>query len=146
MRVLFIGGTGIISSACTQLAAERGVEIYVLNRGRSWRPIPDEVIRLMGDIRDQASAREAIGALAFDAVVDWVAFTPEHVETDLELKSKEVSSLNEMVEKRDKQLREMEREVTNLQKITADYKPKLDELHGKPMPESFTKGQPIAGA
>ena len=27
---------------------------------------------------------------------------------------------------------------------TFDYKPKLDELDGKPMPESFTKGQPIA--
>ena len=25
---------------------------------------------------------------------------------------------------------------------TFDYKPKLDELHGQPMPESFTKGQP----
>ena len=85
MRVLFIGGTGIISSACTRLAAERGVELYVLNRGQSWRSIPDEVTRLMGDIRDPKSAREAIGTLDFDAVVDWVAFTPEHVETDLEL-------------------------------------------------------------
>ncbi len=27
---------------------------------------------------------------------------------------------------------------------TLDYKPKLAELHGQPMPESFTKGQPIA--
>ncbi|MCB1236977.1 MAG: DUF1501 domain-containing protein, partial [Verrucomicrobiae bacterium] len=27
---------------------------------------------------------------------------------------------------------------------TFDYKPKLDELDGKPMPEAFTKGQPIA--
>jgi len=27
---------------------------------------------------------------------------------------------------------------------TFDYKPKLDELDGQPMPESFTKGQPIA--
>jgi nucleoside-diphosphate-sugar epimerase len=85
MRVLFIGGTGIISSACTDLAAERGIELYVLNRGQSWRPIPDEVTRLMGDIRDPDSARAAIGALEFDAVVDWVAFTPEHIETDLEL-------------------------------------------------------------
>jgi nucleoside-diphosphate-sugar epimerase len=85
MRVLFIGGTGIISSACTRLAAERGIELYVLNRGQSWRPIPDEVTRLMADIRDPESAREAIGKLEFDAVVDWVAFTPEHVETDLEL-------------------------------------------------------------
>ena len=85
MRVLFIGGTGIISSACSELAAERGIELYVLNRGQSWRPIPDEVTRLMGDIRDPGSARKAIGGLDFDAVVDWVAFTPEHVETDLEL-------------------------------------------------------------
>src|SRR5579863_249570 len=27
---------------------------------------------------------------------------------------------------------------------TFDYKPKLGEMSGKPMPESFTKGQPIA--
>src|SRR5437660_1634797 len=27
---------------------------------------------------------------------------------------------------------------------TFDYKPKLAEMSGKPMPESFTKGQPIA--
>jgi nucleoside-diphosphate-sugar epimerase len=85
MRVLFIGGTGIISSACTDLAAERGIELYVLNRGQSWRPIPDEVTRLMGDIRDPESARAAIGSLEFDAVVDWVAFTTEHIESDLEL-------------------------------------------------------------
>ena len=85
MKVLFIGGTGIISSACTQLAAEGGVELYVLNRGRSWRPIPDSVTRLMGDIRDTESARRAIGDLEFDVVVDWVAFTPEHIETDLGL-------------------------------------------------------------
>jgi len=85
MRVLFIGGTGVISSACTELAAERGIELYILNRGRSWRPIPDEVTRLLGDVRDPQSARRAIGDLDFDAVVDWVAFTPEHVEIDLEL-------------------------------------------------------------
>jgi nucleoside-diphosphate-sugar epimerase len=39
----------------------------------------------MGDIRDSESARAAIGTLDFDAVVDWVAFTPEQVETDLKL-------------------------------------------------------------
>src|SRR5688572_27478419 len=27
---------------------------------------------------------------------------------------------------------------------TFDHRPKLTEMHGKPMPESFTKGQPIA--
>ena len=85
MRVLFVGGTGIISSACTRLAVERGIELFVLNRGRRARPIPDSVTRLPADIRDPETARQAIGKLEFDAVVDWVAFTPEHVEIDLAL-------------------------------------------------------------
>ena len=85
MRVLFIGGTGIISSACTALAAERGIELYLLNRGQSWRTAPDEVTRLAGDIRILKSAQRAIGDLEFDSVVDWVAFTPKHIENDLEL-------------------------------------------------------------
>jgi chromosome segregation ATPase len=55
-----------------------------------------------------------------------VTDTIRSLETDAELKEKEVLSLNEMLEKRDKQLREMEREITHLQKITADYKPKLE--------------------
>ncbi len=35
MRVLFIGGSGIISSACSRLAAERDIDLFVLNRGLS---------------------------------------------------------------------------------------------------------------
>jgi nucleoside-diphosphate-sugar epimerase len=85
MKVLFIGGTGIISSACTQLAVERGLELYLLNRGRSSRPLPEGARVLQGDIRDRASLTAALGDLTFDAVVDWVAFTPEHIEGDLEL-------------------------------------------------------------
>ena len=40
MKVLFIGGTGIISSACSALALEQGIELYLLNRGESQRPAP----------------------------------------------------------------------------------------------------------
>ncbi|MEU0558895.1 SDR family oxidoreductase [Dactylosporangium sp. NPDC006015] len=86
MRVLFIGGSGIISSACTDLAVSRGIDLYVLNRGTSTtRPLPPGVTVLRGDIRDPLSARAALDGLTFDAVVDWVAFTPEHVRTDVEL-------------------------------------------------------------
>ena len=85
MRVLFIGGTGIISSACSELAIDRGVELYLLNRGRSPRPIPKGVKVLAGDIRDAASARRALGNLEFDAVVDFIAFVPEHIQQDIEL-------------------------------------------------------------
>ncbi|NWF91224.1 MAG: SDR family oxidoreductase [Ignavibacteriaceae bacterium] len=86
MKVLFIGGTGKISSACAQLAVERGLELYLLNRGQtSARPAPPVARILQGDIRDKGSASQALGDLTFDAVVDWIAFTPEHIELDLDL-------------------------------------------------------------
>jgi len=85
MRVLFIGGTGIISSACSPLAIEQGIDLYLLNRSKSSRPAPAGAKVLNGDIRDPDSVRNAIGDLTFDAVVDWIAFTVPHIETDLEL-------------------------------------------------------------
>jgi len=85
MKVLFIGGTGIISSACAQLAVERGIELYLLNRGLTRRPVPDGAQILKGDIRDRNSVKSALGSRDFDVVVDWIAFTPEQVENDIEL-------------------------------------------------------------
>jgi nucleoside-diphosphate-sugar epimerase len=85
MRVLFIGGTGKISSACSQLAVDQGIDLYLLNRGQTSRPIPSNLHILNGDIRDPHSARAALGDLTFDAVVNWIAFTPDQVEADLAL-------------------------------------------------------------
>jgi nucleoside-diphosphate-sugar epimerase len=83
---LFIGGSGVISSACSALAVERGIDLSVLNRGRTaTRPLPPEARSLQADIRDPASVRAAIDGQEFDAVVDWLAFTPEHVRTGLDL-------------------------------------------------------------
>ncbi|MDQ1585313.1 MAG: hypothetical protein QOH80_678, partial [Actinomycetota bacterium] len=45
----------------------------------------DEATLLRGDIRDPAAAKEALGSLEFDSVVDWVAFTPDHVLADLDM-------------------------------------------------------------
>ena len=85
MKVLFIGGSGIISSACSRLAVERGIDLYLLKRGTGGpRPVPEEATVLRGDIRDPASVKEALGSLEFDAVVDWVAFTPQHVQDDID--------------------------------------------------------------
>jgi nucleoside-diphosphate-sugar epimerase len=85
MKILFIGGTGIISSACAWLALQRGVQLYLLTRGKSIRPIPEGAISLHGDIRQPASITAILGELTFDAVVEWVAFTPEQVKSDIEL-------------------------------------------------------------
>ncbi len=85
MRVLFIGGTGIISSACSDLAVETGIDLTILNRGRSIRPAPEAARVLQADIRDSDGVRRVIGKETFDSVVEWVAYTPGHIETDLEL-------------------------------------------------------------
>src|SRR3569832_2270567 len=85
LKVLFIGGTGTISSACVELAVARGIDLTLLNRGNATRPIPAGVPVLQGDIRDKAATARLLGDQTFDVVVDFVAFTPEHVETDLEL-------------------------------------------------------------
>jgi nucleoside-diphosphate-sugar epimerase len=85
MKVLFIGGTGIISSACSELAVQRGIELYLLNRGKSNRPAAVGARLLHGDIRQPSSTRQALGSLDFDAVVDWVAYTPEQVQNDIDL-------------------------------------------------------------
>jgi len=85
-KVLFIGGSGVISSASSRLAVERGIELYVLNRGSSTaRPLPPEATVWRCDIRDPAAAKDALGQHEFDAVVDWVAFTPDHVQADIDL-------------------------------------------------------------
>lgn len=86
MKVLFIGGTGTISSACSELGIERGLRLYLLNRGQTTsRPVPEGANVLVGDIRDKQAVQNVLKSHTFDVVVDWVAFTPEHIETDLDL-------------------------------------------------------------
>jgi nucleoside-diphosphate-sugar epimerase len=85
MKVLFIGGTGNISTACTRLAAERGIEIFLFNRGQSESSLQGQAQLIRGDIRDTASAAETLRHYHFDVVVDWVAYKPEHIETDISL-------------------------------------------------------------
>ncbi|CAG0947418.1 partial UDP-glucose 4-epimerase, partial [Anaerolineae bacterium] len=85
MKVLFIGGTGVISLACSQLAIERGIELYLLNRGESVRPAPPGARVLRGDIRDIDEAKRVLAGQQFDVVVEWIGFVPEHVRSDIAL-------------------------------------------------------------
>ncbi len=86
MKVLFIGGTGTISTACTALAAERGIELYLLNRGQRAVDVPPGVQVLRGDINeDPAGVASLLADHAFDSVVNWIVFTQEQLERDIEL-------------------------------------------------------------
>jgi nucleoside-diphosphate-sugar epimerase len=85
MKVLFIGGTGNISLAVTQLAAVRGIELTLLRRGKRTADLPGGVRTIVGDIADEAGVAAALGDRHFDAVVDWIAFTPDQIERDIRL-------------------------------------------------------------
>jgi nucleoside-diphosphate-sugar epimerase len=86
MNVLFVGGTGIISSACARQALARGIDLTLLYRGQSGRHRPPPGAKILrADIRDAQSVRSALGGRSFDVVVQWVGFVREHVDLDIEL-------------------------------------------------------------
>lgn len=85
MRVLFIGGTGVISAEVSRRAVELGHEVYLLNRGTQTRGLaPEGAILLKGDARDPESLRAALGSRSFDAVADFISFTPAQLAASLE--------------------------------------------------------------
>jgi nucleoside-diphosphate-sugar epimerase len=84
MKVLFIGGTGNISTASSRLAVQRGIDLHLLNRGRRGVDIPGAT-SIVADISKPDEVRAALGDQTFDVVVNWIAFTPDEVQRDIEL-------------------------------------------------------------
>ncbi|MFP4144864.1 MAG: SDR family oxidoreductase [Phycisphaeraceae bacterium] len=84
MKVLFIGGTGNISTACSELAVERGMDLYLLNRGQREVEIAGAK-SIVADIHDPAEAAKAVEGHTFDAVVNFIAFSEADIERDLAL-------------------------------------------------------------
>jgi nucleoside-diphosphate-sugar epimerase len=76
----------VISAACARRAVELGFDVHVLNRGVGRdRPVPDGVTVHRADVRDRQAVREAVGGRDFDVVVNFLAYTPEDVQADVEL-------------------------------------------------------------
>jgi nucleoside-diphosphate-sugar epimerase len=88
MEILFVGGTGIISSACVTAALEAGHEVSTLNRGLSRLPSQVSVERtLIADASDEEQVRAALKNRHFDVVIQWTAYVPAQVELDVRLYS-----------------------------------------------------------
>ena len=85
MKVLFIGGTGTISAAITRLAASKGFELYVINRGSRNNILPKGVIPIRADINNEKEAAESLKGMSFDTVCDFIGFVPEQLERDYRL-------------------------------------------------------------
>ncbi|MDD3321460.1 MAG: NAD-dependent epimerase/dehydratase family protein [Paludibacter sp.] len=86
MKVLFIGGTGVLSSACSELALTKGIDLYHLNRGKSAGIRNIQGIKtIISDIRDVERTKKALENHSFDVVVDFIAYEPEHILNDISL-------------------------------------------------------------
>ena len=86
MKVLFIGGTGTISSAITrQLAAKPEFSLYLLNRGNRSDEVPSNVTVIKADINDEEEVARRLEGMEFDCVCDFIGFVPEQVERDFRL-------------------------------------------------------------
>ena len=87
MKVLFIGGTGLISSACSELAVKRGLNLTILNRSISKKyNLPRGAELLIGDVRGNLLQLEnVLGNQSFDVVVDWIAYTEQDIDRDIRL-------------------------------------------------------------
>ena len=85
MKILLIGGTGTISMAITRLLAEKGEDVYLLNRGNRNSELPEGVKLISCDISDEKKTAEALGDQTFDCVGEFIGFVPEQVERDFRL-------------------------------------------------------------
>ena len=87
MELLFIGGTGVISSACSELAVQRGHDLTLLNRsdpGRTRRP------RSLADYCGRPRRSRAVGATCSSissSMPSWTSLRslPEDIEHDISL-------------------------------------------------------------
>lgn len=85
MKALFIGGTGTISTAITQLAPQCGFELYLLNRGHHTDLVPDGVKIIQADINNEADVREKLKDMSFDVVADFIVFDTQALQRDIRL-------------------------------------------------------------
>lgn len=83
--IVYLGGTGTISAACVRESVEQGYDVTVVNRGSARRALPDGVRTVTADVHDPAALRGALGDHEFDAVADFLSFTPTDVARNLEV-------------------------------------------------------------
>ncbi|MGI5989973.1 MAG: SDR family oxidoreductase [Lachnospiraceae bacterium] len=85
-KVLFIGGTGTISSAIVQRLIHQGNwEIWLLNRGSRSGLFDGPVHEIRADINDSETVAQALAGKEFDCVCEFIGFTEKDVRRDYEL-------------------------------------------------------------
>ena len=86
MKALFIGGTGIISTAIVKRLAQDSLwEVWLLNRGNRPEATPAGVHQIVADIHDEAATAKKLEGMTFDVVCEFIGFHVSDVERDVRL-------------------------------------------------------------
>jgi len=85
MKVLLIGGTGVLSTDIMRLSLDKGHQVYILNRGNRKQLVPNEVICLKADINKSNEVIHAIDPFKFDVVVDFLCFNKKELLNHVEI-------------------------------------------------------------
>ena len=85
MKILIIGGTGVLSSAVTVEAMKQGIAVTMINRGR--RKMPEDIELIKADMNDQSTIVSKLGDRNFDAVIDFLCYTDAQTEKSVKLYS-----------------------------------------------------------
>ena len=85
MKILFIGGTGIISAAISRALVNEGHELYLINRGSKNAELEGKAKVLIADIKEEEKVADLIREHNFDVVADFIAFVPAQLERDYRL-------------------------------------------------------------
>lgn len=85
MKLLIIGGSGLLSGAVVNEALKHGIEVTVVNRGQRQCNYKDGVHFIKADYRNEALMKSQLEGLYFDAVIDFICFDKLQLEYSVNL-------------------------------------------------------------
>src|SRR2546425_9777262 len=81
MRILIIGGTGLISTGIVKHLLARRADVTMVNRGKRENTLPDSVKQIVGDRNESAAFEKSFADQRFDVVIDMICYTPDQAES-----------------------------------------------------------------
>lgn len=85
MKILFLGGAGMIGSAAAAEAVRQGHQLTIVTRSEPRRRVPPHARQLRADVQQVGELRSVLAGSTYDAVVNWVGFTPAQLDGHPEL-------------------------------------------------------------
>ena len=87
MKILIIGGSGILSTDCTRKCLDAGHTVYMINRGKRTAFLDDRATLIIADWRNESEDQltEKLECYQFDVVIDFLSFNVEQLKKTLRI-------------------------------------------------------------